>query len=882
MQPEDQQLANHCQGLQQNTQKAIQWLDANKELIGKEYDSIHAELRRANRAFQKGQRAAQRKMCVGVFGESQAGKSYLISTLARDAQGTLITDFSGLHHDFISEINPPGGKESTGLVTRFTTTAPENTPQGHPIRLRLLTECDIVRILANTYYADCDHKEVPELDDLLANLKSIEPLYNDSYKGEITSDDVEELREYVVLNFASRPRVQLLQRAYWQRAMSLVSGLTLQDRAKLFAIIWDNVPEFTELFIKLSTILQNLGHADEAYCAIESLIPRDNSIIDVSLLKDLLQRHGDGSDMLNLVCKDGKSTQIPRTLVTAITAEITIPMKEKPDDFFDHTDLLDFPGYRSREQFSDLRSELKREEALETMFLRGKVAYLFERYCAERELTSMLLCVGPSNQNVKDLPRAVQQWIASTHGETPERRAQSKSAPALFFILSKMDIEFIETKGTPSVSERWTNRITASLLEPYGKSYDWPTNWDGKGAFNNVFLLRNPNVFNKTTFDYDGDKEIGIRADQESYMQEHREAFLNSPLIQQHVANPEVVWNAAMQLNDGGIQLLRTSLRPLCHPSLKREQITVTLAQSIEKVHSVLNPHFKSDDKEEERKRKDLLARKLVTILSEIIKLQRFGEFLRAFQVLDHNIRDLYFKTEHERLHEGDSGATLIGTPEEIEIDDFFDDLPSEVNVETAPTQEESSTQSYQDEAERFTDIIIQYWIEQMRSLTGNVKAQQYFKFPESEWGQLVHEFIIAVGHRGVAQKMTEAQRRVSSYRNLAREQLVWKQASIAADTLNAFICWLGFDPRYNDAAARTILAKGNPVELFAPPKQHNFPFLPEETVAYDKKYYTEWIRAFIHTLHANVDSAEGGKFDREQNTLLGSILTAYSMPTTN
>ena len=71
-----------------------------------------------------------RKMCAGVFGPSQAGKSYLISALARDTEGNLQARFGAEMHDFISEINPEGGKESTGLVTRFTMTRPESLPEG--------------------------------------------------------------------------------------------------------------------------------------------------------------------------------------------------------------------------------------------------------------------------------------------------------------------------------------------------------------------------------------------------------------------------------------------------------------------------------------------------------------------------------------------------------------------------------------------------------------------------------------------------------------------------------------------------------------------------------------------------------------------------------
>ncbi len=890
MQVADQQLAKHCQKLQENTQQALQWMDANKELLGKEYDSIHAQLRRAGRDFYKCQVAAQRKMCVGVFGPSQSGKSYLISTLARDSKGSLIANFSGAHHDFITEINPEGGKESTGLVTRFTTTAPENTPAGHPIRLRLLTECDVVRVLANTYYADCEHKESPDQESLLADLKHIEANYTSTPNQEVTMDAMEELREYMARNFASRPRVQLLQRVYWQKATELAPSLSLQGRALLFSLLWDKVEAFTELYLKLCQVLQALDRAEEAYCGIEALIPRENSIIDVTLLQDLLQQKGQG-DNLSLVGNNGKNALIPRTLVTALTAEITIPMLEKPDDFFDHTDLLDFPGYRSRLKLDDVRRELQREGTLENLFLRGKVAYLFERYCAEKELTSMLLCIGPGNQEVQDLPRAVQQWIASTHGETPQRRAQSKSAPALFFVLSKMDMEFEKKKGTPSVSERWTTRFQSSLLDFFGKNDDWPRNWDDKGPFNNVFLLRNPNFRFEAIFAFEGDKEVGIRPDQEAYVQEVRDAFLQSPLTKDHVSDPEKVWNAAMQLNDGGISLLRSALRPLCNPLLKREQIAVTLAQSIEKVQAVLGPHYKSDDKEEERKRKDLLARKLASILAKIIEAQRFGEFLRAFQVLDHELHALYFKAEHERLHEGESGAAVIGERVQAEslLDDLFDDFTDDFSGDSADTLSagtdsssnaaNNTTPLYHDEASRFTDIVISYWIEHMRTLSSNVKAQQYFNFPEREWGQLIHEFILALTRCQVSVKMTEAQRRVSGYGNIAREKLVWKQVSLAADTLNAFISWLGMDPRFTEESARTVLVKGNPVTVFAPPKAHTLPFLAEESVPYDRAYYQDWLRAFVHTLQANVHCQDGGHFNREQNSLLGSILQNYTMP---
>ena len=153
------ELSQYARELAAACRDAGAWVTRNSELVRNEQEGLLKELRRAGRMFGRCARAADRKMCAGVFGPSQAGKSYLISALARDTEGNLQARFGAEMHDFISEINPEGGKESTGLVTRFTMTRPESLPEGHPVQIRLLSETDLVKIIANTWFADCEHKE---------------------------------------------------------------------------------------------------------------------------------------------------------------------------------------------------------------------------------------------------------------------------------------------------------------------------------------------------------------------------------------------------------------------------------------------------------------------------------------------------------------------------------------------------------------------------------------------------------------------------------------------------------------------------------------------------------------------------------------------------
>jgi hypothetical protein len=154
----DTELVQDCRQVGETLKQALSWVaDAeNDGVVRQERSHLERQLRRA--AFEVGllAKAAERPMCVGVFGPSQAGKSYLVSVLARRGH-TLTAVFDGDRPelDFLSDLNPSGGNESTGLVTRFTIHKTA-TPPGFPVHLRLLTQTDVVKILCNIYYNDAD------------------------------------------------------------------------------------------------------------------------------------------------------------------------------------------------------------------------------------------------------------------------------------------------------------------------------------------------------------------------------------------------------------------------------------------------------------------------------------------------------------------------------------------------------------------------------------------------------------------------------------------------------------------------------------------------------------------------------------------------------
>ena len=874
MNEQDKMLAERCERLAAATKAAGDWAADNPDVVRGELEGLQRELRRAGRLFRTCGAAARRKMCVGVFGPSQAGKSYLISALARDARGDLLADFGGETHDFISEINPEGGKESTGLVTRFTTTLPEGQPQGFPVLIRLLSETDLVKILANTYYADCEHRETPESAPIIAVLDRLEPRAG-SANDVVGLDEFEELREYLEKDFQAKPRVQELERSFWTRALHLGPRLGLEERITLYSLIWNETPAFTSLLRLLLTALAGLGHAREACAPLDALIPRDGSIIDVAMLQGL------GSETegtpLRLVTRDNRQATLPRAVVTALTAELTIAMRQEPDPLFAHTDLLDFPGYRSRYKIEDLNRELGKPEMLKELFLRGKVAYLFQRYCAERELTGMLLCIGPSNQEVQDLPGVINDWVCSTHGESPQQRKGKK--PSLFFVLTKFDMEFEQKKGAPSVESRWDTRLHVSMLDFFGKQHDWPRLWDGERGFSNLFLLRNPNFRFDAILNYNAEgREVGIRPDQQSYVTALENAFMQSALVAEHFANPREAWDGAMLLNDGGIGLIRTRLRPLCDPQIKTSQIVTALDERLQRLVTRLKPFWKSGDREEERALKERFAQDIARTFAVMAQNQVFGDFLWRITVSDHDLYSLYFEAERrmqQAIAEGEASTTITATPS-VKADDILAGL-FDTPAPGAPASDvDKSLAPPKDRAQHFAELIESHWLAGLHALAENPALQRHYGISDKDFAAFVSELALGAARLGLRADMEKSLRTVGGYANTSRERLIWKQASLAASMINAYVSWLGFNPRSKNAAERSVHINGQRFVLFEPlPPVGAYPQLGKAADVLEKQWYRDWVCAIMALIRANVDFDGEQTVNPEENRRLGEIIKA-------
>lgn len=886
--------------------RAVGWIDQAGELLGDQGKSLAREFRRHAAASKRLRAAIDRPMCVGVFGPSQSGKSFLVSALARKVGTRLVADFGEQQLDFLDAIDPGGGRESTGLVTRFTIKK-QTTPAGYPVQIRTLSQVDLVKILANTYYLDCDHSEREPIDPaaIAERLADVRSSAGTTPVDGLSEDDMYDLQDYFDKSFGASNGVESIRRfrdAYWPEVETLAPRLPLARRARLFSILWGDVPQFTRIYEKLCAALASLNFAPEAFCTIAALVPKveqtvPKSIIDVLTLRGLGE---DGGEKLTVVTRDGRKADIARCEVTALTAELQISIRDKPWDFFDHTDLLDFPGARSREGIKNVDAYLAEgPDQLWGLFLRGKVAYLFERYCAERELTAMLLCIADSNQEVRTLPGMVNDWIEATHGKTVDDR--SKQATALFLVLTKFDRELTKKEQAGEEGMRWTTRMHASLTDFFGKQHRWPSKWDTSGPFKNTFWLRNPNFPQKEFFNYaksaDGlDAESEIRPDQQPHLSALKSGFVANAAVEAHFADPAAAWDAALTLNDGGVTYLAGKLAPVCRPALKLAQIEGRLEALCADMRSRLAPFYVSDDIEAEVAKKREQAERLAEWLLGVVESRRFGELVGDLLVTEDAMREVYHRMDRGKLtapppepEAAAAEAPPSGARSKLRAAVFKSaktDAPAAA-TKAAPAKPAAAAPQFLPEARVFSAAALERWVAQLQELAADEDARAYYESREGELGQLAHE--LATGVRSVVASGAASPpgARVSLRDELAQavNEMIRFQikgatrgelpARLATLLVNAFVASLGFDREPLDARPKAG-EEERPVfrprpEITAPPALH------EDAPRFEEDYSVDWVVALMEMMTASVRRRGGASVDTAKNSALGALLALWT-----
>lgn len=877
--------------------QALQWIEQTRPdapRLDGEADNLNVRLHRARNLARNLERVACTPMTIGFFGLSQAGKSYLISALAAGESGKLETRFGAETLDFIAHINPVGGgKEATGLVTRFSRAALPSPDPAFPVELKLFSEIEIAKILANTWFKDFDLEQIEyEIDEARIQriLKAVEGRESPVDVPGVSADDVVSLWDYLNDNF--KGSVKKLQHLYWPHVLRLAPRLSIQQRAELFSILWGEQPALTRVYEKLSAALAKLGHPHAVFAPLAALVSRDGygeySQTDSIMNVDILNRFDTSADLSIDVRpqRDGQlgaSASVTVAQLAALTTEMTFCLINEPKDAVVNTvDLLDFPGYRGRMKLRELKDSTGADDnVVSQLLLRGKVAYLFERYTDCQEMNALVVCTASDKQSdVPDVGPVLTRWIEKTQGVNAQDRGK-RSGIGLIWALTMLDKRISGALNTPAnmLDAGWEGMVKLTMIERFG-SFSWMTDWAGM-PFQNTYLVRKPRM--ETPF-----IELHAQTGDELHILERSreridllgQTFSANTLVGKHIYQPAQAWAALLQINDGGIKRFSESFKDVANTEFKLSRIRDQLTECLEDLttHGLSSWYQSDGDGAMAAKRSQAQS-----ILQHVGRNQAIvGELIDNLQLPGDGVRDLYLSgiyEEHsapitENVALDTPPASLYGNSGGFDFADFSAAFDAPEDTAAAP-QSSSAAPESEGTDHRFAKAVFNAWIAHLRELANRQSLLNLLGLTKPIIEAVADELITAAYRQDVPGQLAKAvlKRAQSGAR---RDQLVERQVLEVQLVLGDFVSWFGFIQMPLAQRPKSLVgSKDHLYAFYADVEQGRLPILPAQPANQAKLFVGDWLSGLAALTLGNAGHSAGREITSEQNERLGHVLAA-------
>lgn len=695
---EMKKVSDSFERLEFNTKKVIKWVKDNSSspCVKKSEASVNRALTEVLVNARRLKNISLKPCSIGLFGQSQAGKSYLVSCLAGDERSDLKAKFGHDTYNFIKDINPSGGgKESTGLVTRFTILDKDDGVFEYPVKVELLREVEIAMILINSFYEDSyESPDLPSKESFDKLLTRLENLSRTGKRNNNIQDDVILFKNY--LNNNKKKLYKTVPKTLWDMALDILTELDLEDRANFYSFFWNGNEAFTKCFKILAQYIAKIN-SDVIYLQLNSLLvqesPKGLSIVNVDALKKI----DINDEELKYSTKDGYIGLIPRSILAAIIAELYIHVKDPQykDDILSKMDLLDFPGYRGRlneniEEFDvndafEISGQSGRSKIAEC-FLRGKVAYLFEKYIDNHDLNCLVVCADSNNQIESGIDNVINRWLENTQGETADKRKEHQSG--LFWVLTKFDMRLsADLDKKPEYGKN--GLLQQTFLERFGK-YEWVGNWNGTEdnpkPFKNIFLVRKLNQSSCSFIQIENNKESCHLKDKKATIDQLKYIFIKDPEIKKYFEYPERAWDEVVALNNGGIKFLCDKIRTTDALKIRYSKFIEILRENAVHARRHIEDWYQDENKEALWSKKE---KQLKALVSKKV-LVHFGEILDLFNLPENIIKDCYyfdqnanFYIEHnQNIQEEPSEETTVVASIDTEVNTSNDDLDEDLDFD--------------------------------------------------------------------------------------------------------------------------------------------------------------------------------------------------------
>ena len=577
----------------------ISWVDSHLQQSRRE--ETFKKLVNVRRQLKRLRFSLESNPAIAAFGESQKGKSYVISSLlARKGQQFMVYDpMTGETYNFVEQLNPiTRDTEATGVATRFTKSY-EVPNESYPIMVKVLSIADMLQILCDTAYNDVKSHSVIDREDIDEFMIAQERRYKGSPKVQevLDEDDIMNVREYVEEHVGITKAKELLDSRYFDVLARIIPHIQPREWPQLMSKLWYDNSDITSLFIRMLQGYETLGFSNKVYIPISALLNTTTTLMSSLCLQKLdvaspTTGNVDPNMGTDLLTEEKKVVGgFSKSVLSSIAAEVVFQIPEETiaeeliyntegilDDgnrqrllskgwnkkvskeFLNTVDIFDFPGARAA---LELQEEQIKIELNNKMMLRGKVRYLFNKYSDERLINVLMLCHDHMQNGPTVMPGLVEQWVKQNMGASVRERTaflDKSIVSPLFMIATKFNMDMshsVQSGGDDQIEKRWEDRYQKVLYEQVlqADSLSWFKNWTERGGFKNTYLLRDykwSGINGNRLFE--GFETSGVETTEIDtiFHQQLRQSFVTSPYVNTFFEDPELAWDAAATMNNDG------------------------------------------------------------------------------------------------------------------------------------------------------------------------------------------------------------------------------------------------------------------------------------------------------------------------------------------
>lgn len=674
----------------ENINKSLAWVKKNKP---NDYEQKFLQLVEERRKLRRLADAQQDSPAIAAYGESQVGKSYMMNCILQNNGKPFLIESGGRKYNFIEEMNPKTkNTEATGVVTRFTSFshAPGRYSAQYPIMMRCFSVADVVMVVSDGYYLDIQDFTTYSEAEIDEMGQGIYDKYKDYPKNEyspILADDLLDIKAYY--NKHLNNAQAFLHTSFFDKVALVADKIPEQDLTDVFSILWHKRSEQTKLFGMLTCTLKKFRYAEYVYLPVEALLHdgiNENTVMSVDCLNELfLERPRYFTDVyLRTGDNYEKLSGLTKSEVCAVCAEIIV--KIAPEyigntdcycldgitdesvkaqltknginiDILKDNDLLDFPGARSRQKKE--RVTMSDPKQLITVLLRGKVAYLFNKYNSLKLINVLLFCHHGTKTEVAEIPLLLKDWVMNNVGETMEKRKRTLELTGgispLFYVGTKfnIDMEYSAENIENSINGlngRWQQRFEKVLynecfnaggnLDAEGKPLF--LNWRSSGEhFMNSYLLRDYKFSGPLNSKlYEGEKTEAKRMliPKEHY-ENLRSTFCSSEYVKRFFANPALAWDVCTSIdNDGSLYIMENLSKVAKNISGTRDELFKDILENATRKAKSLMVDYHVSTNSEEILEKNI--RKAYSVFREMdftcnTDNYYFGHLIQALQITE-------------------------------------------------------------------------------------------------------------------------------------------------------------------------------------------------------------------------------------------------------